>query len=70
VTGAEEAALRTALAARDSLAVKRDALQVALAESATAFHRAMKHAGSDWRGKCGEEECRKAWQALSTHGGK
>ncbi len=70
MTGAEEATLRTALAARDALATKRNALQVALAESATAFHRGFKHTGSDWRGKCGEEECRKAWLALSANGGK
>jgi len=70
MTGADEAMLRTANAARDALAVKRNALQVALAESATAFHKAMKHTASDWRGGCAENECRKAWAALSAHGGK
>lgn len=70
MAGAEEATLRVALANAECLVAKRNALQVALAESATAFHRAMKHAGRDWRGNCGEDECRKAWTALSTHGGK
>lgn len=70
MTGAEEAKLRVAIAAGDALIVKRNALQVALAESATAFHRAMKHGLGDWRGGCGEPECRAAWAALSAHGGK
>jgi hypothetical protein len=70
MAGAEEATLRVALANAESLAAKRNALQVALAESATAFHKAVHHAGSDWRGRCDEPECRAAWTALGTHGGK
>jgi hypothetical protein len=66
----DEATLRVALANAESLRVKRNALAVALAESATVFHKAMKHGFGDWRGGCGEDECRKAWLALSTHGGK
>jgi hypothetical protein len=66
----EEATLRVALANAECLVAKRNALAVALAESATAFHKAMKHGYGDWRGGCGEDECRKAWLALSTYGGK
>jgi hypothetical protein len=66
----EEATLRVALANAECLVAKRNALAVALAESATAFHRAMKHGLGDWRGGCGEPECRAAWTALATHGGK
>jgi hypothetical protein len=66
----EEATLRVALANAENLKVKRNALQVALTASATAFHRAMKHAARDWRGGCDEPECRTAWTALSMHGGK
>jgi hypothetical protein len=70
MAGAEEATLRVALANAESLAAKRNALAVALAESATSFHRGFKHTGSDWRGRCDEPECRAAWLALGTHGGK
>lgn len=70
MTGAEEATLRVALANAESLKAKRNALQVALVESASTFHKAMKHGWGDWRGGCGEDECRKAWLALATYGGK
>lgn len=71
MTDATDAAvLREALAARNSMEAKRNALQIALAESASTMHRAMKHGWGDWRGGCGEPECRAAWLALSTHGGK
>jgi hypothetical protein len=65
-----EAKLRLALSNAEDLRRKRTSLAVALAESATAFHRAMKHPKGDWRGNCQEPECLKAWMALSTHGEK
>jgi hypothetical protein len=70
MTGGEEAMLRVALANAESLKAKRTNLQRALEVSAAAFHRAMKHGHGDWRGGCDEPECRAAWLALATHGGK
>lgn len=65
-----EAKLRVAVANAETLRAKRTNLAVALAEVATAFHRAMKHEGRDWRGSCTEPECLKAWTALSANGEK
>jgi hypothetical protein len=65
-----EAKLRVAIANAESLRKKRTNLAVALAISATSFHKAMKHGGSDWRGNCQEPECLKAWLALSANGEK
>jgi hypothetical protein len=62
------AKLRVAVANAEDLRKKRTNLAVALAESAGAFHRAMKHGHSDWRGNCQEPECLKAWLALSANG--
>lgn len=70
MTAAEDSALRVALANGEALRAKRNALQVALASSAAAFHRGFKHAASDWRGNCSEPECKAAWAAMTINGGK
>lgn len=66
----EQAKLRVALAAVETLQKKRTNMAVALAEVTTSLHRHHSRVGTDWRGKCGEPECLKAWRALSDNGEK
>lgn len=66
---ADRAVERITVAAIEVVRKKRTALAVALAETASAFHRAMRHKTSDWRG-CGEKECARAWAALLANGEK